>query len=157
MKKSTSIGVLLAWFFSSFGVLYTSSVGFLPFFILDIVVGLLLGSGINVVAIFVGVVFLIIRVIWVQDVIEEHNQRIENKITPMTSGEILECGFKNIFPVLINILMSLFLTCFLYAILSLSGLINKLSITWQAAVFFIPFLIIGILYSLKSRDDASYP
>jgi len=155
-KKDLTTGLVLTLFFGPFGMLYTSVVGFLAFLIINICVGILFvfassAGGVPILN-FSFLVVLLLELYWTYIVLTEKNKRIENKQIPMTSGEEFDLGFQNITNALLIILVSLFFTCCIYAVLSLTHILDNTSNSVQGVIFFIVLIVFFLIFLFAEKN-----
>ena len=160
-KKDLTTGLALTFFLTFFGMIYTSVVGFVTFLIINVfLIILLLLVGLDGASVpifrFCFLIVWLLELYWTYNVLMEKNKRIENKEIPMTGTEEFDLGFVNITIGLLGILASIFFSCCLYALLSVTHILDKTSDTLQGIIFFIALIVffLGFLFFEKNKKLA---
>jgi hypothetical protein len=155
-KKDLTTGLALTFFFGPVGMLYTSVVGFLTFLIINIFLLILfLFVGSNGGAPFINLgyfIVLLLELYWTYNVLIEKNKRIDNKQIPMTTAEEFDLGFQNITSALLVFLVSIFFTCCIHALLSLTHILDKTSNSFQGFIFFIILIAFLLTFSFVQKN-----
>lgn len=157
-KKDLTLGIILTLVLGPLGMLYTSVVGFVVFFILNSLLGIMWlllrssggASGTESVLSFCFLLIRILEIYWTYNVINEKNRRIDEKLPEMTAGEQLECGFRE---VIIDFLAGLFFTTCIFALLVFSHILDKAS-DFTSVLIYLAILAVTIyLISVAKKAD----
>jgi hypothetical protein len=154
-KKNPLVGLLLTIFFGSFGLLYTSVVGFLAFFttyILLVILYRILHIWIPIPIYVSYITIMLVHFLelhWTQNVITEHNKRIDDKVRPLSQMETLSVGFSDFYILLQHILISFFFTCCIQALLILTKVLRDENIIAQTVIFNISLWFFFVFSTLR--------
>lgn len=159
-KKDLTTGLALTFFFGPVGMLYTSVSGFFTFLVINIfLIILFLFSGSGAAApifYFCFFIVLLLELYWTYSILIEKNRRIDSKQAPMTKTEEFDLGFQNITNAGLVILVSIFFTCCIYALLSVTHILDKTSNSFQGIMFFITLIafFLVLLFFEKNKKLA---
>ena len=157
-KKNPLISLLLPVFLGPFGQLYSSVVGFAVFLSIYILVAIL--YGILLIWFYIPIyvfyisffLVLCLELHWTQNFVTEYNNRIDEKAPPLTQMQALSEGFRDSYGLLQNILISLFFTCCIQALLFLTKVLRNENITGQTIIFNFSFWTFFVFSTLRKRN-----
>lgn len=154
-KKDLTTGLALTFFFGPIGMIYTSVVCSMSFLMLNLfLLTIFLFAGSMEAAPLLRVGYLIVLVLELfatYNIINEKNKRIDNKEIPMTREEEFDLGFQNTSNTLLVFLVSIFFTCCIYALLSLTHMFDKMSNSFQGIIFFIVLIASFLIFSFVKK------